>query len=69
VFNYLNVEPQFNLKIDSHASGIVFSVNYHQDFKPEQEDQRMQYIKEMGKMKTRFLEFARHLPIALEQES
>jgi hypothetical protein len=68
-FNYLNVEPQFNLKIESHASGIVFSVNYHQDFKPEQEDQRMQYIKEMGKLKTRFLEFARHLPIALEQES
>ncbi len=66
--NYLNVEPQFNLKIDLRTSGILFSVNYHQDFKPDQEDQRMQYIQGMEKTKTRFLEFARHLPIALEQE-
>ncbi len=68
-FNYLNVDPQFNLKINSHTDGILFSVNYHQDFKPDHEKQRMRYIKEMGKLKTRFLEFARHLPIVLEQES
>ena len=67
-FNYLNVNPRFNLKIDSQSNDILFSVNYHQDFKPDQEEQRAQYISEMGKMKIRFLEYVQHLPIACEQE-
>ncbi len=28
-FNYLNVNHQFNLKIDSRSNCILFSVNYH----------------------------------------
>jgi hypothetical protein len=66
--NFLNVDPQFNLKIESQSDDILFTVNYHRNFKPDQEEQRLQYISEMGKMKTRFLEYVRHLPATCEQE-
>jgi len=67
-FNYLNVVPQFNLKIESRNNDILFTVNYHRDFKSDQEKQRMQYISEMGKLRSRFLEFAQHLPIACKED-
>jgi len=67
-FNYLNVVPQFNLKIESRNNDILFTVNYHRDFKSDQEKQRMQYISEMGKLRSRFLEFAQHLPIACNED-
>ncbi len=77
-FNYLNVHPQFNLKIeplikdgldqDKHSSDIKFSVNFHQAFNPDQESLRVKYILEMKKMKTRFMEYAEHLPFVCEQE-
>jgi hypothetical protein len=67
-FNYMNIKPQFNLKIESRSNDILFSANYHQDFESAQEEQRMQYISDMGELKNRFLEYAQHLPIAREQE-
>lgn len=73
-FNYLGAQPKFNVKIEPQVndapghgdsfSNIIFTVNFHHDFKPDEEDLRMQYISDIKSLKARFIAYSKHLPFA-----
>lgn len=64
-------EPQFNAKIEKKSAsgqndrtmpGLVFTVNYHHDFDPGQNQKRAEYIYTIAQLRDQFLEYAEYLP-------
>ena len=71
-FQYRATQPQMNVKIGvlerkdpSGASleGFIFTVNFHQDFKPEEAKERAAYINSIGMKRAEFLQFLGTLPL------
>lgn len=69
--NYREQIPQFNLKIEKKSvpaqdgdfqSRLVFNVNYHHNFEPGQERERIEYIHTIARLRNRFLDYAKSLP-------
>ncbi len=69
--SYREETPQFNVKIERKSapgresgsrSSLVFSVNYHHDFEPDQERERVEYIHTIARLRDRFLDYAKSLP-------
>ena len=68
---YREQNPRLNLKIEEKSvSGrdgdslfrLVFNVNFHRDFEPGQERERVEYIHTIGRLRDRFLDYAGSLP-------
>lgn len=69
--HYREQDPQFNLKIEKKSASepdgnyspqLVFNVNYHHSFNPDEEQERINYIHTIEKLKDRFLNYSYFLP-------
>jgi len=70
-FHYRKRVPQFNVKIAfqeppnlkaGKGNGVILTVNYHRDFAADEAHARAEYIKGIGLLESRFLDFAESLP-------
>ncbi len=68
---YRGTQPQMNVKIgviekDSPTGkllgGFIFTVNFHHDFKPDQNEERAAYINSIGARQAEFIQFLEKLP-------
>lgn len=68
---YHNQSPQLNMKLEDHSKqpgvkkdlGLALFVNYHQEFTPEQERERQEYIQQAPDLARRSLDFVQCLPL------
>ncbi len=72
VFHYNNHDPLLNVKIETlrgkraesnNDLELVLSANYHRDFSPDQELDRIAYIHQLPVLADQFTEFAQLLPL------